>query len=302
MSENKKLLKRLIMSNHVTSFETIIESVKALSPAELDALQAHITRSRQKQAPAAKRGGERSVFEIPYDEYLRFSNQEREDLQWRVYREHHEWAETELKTRRAQWIIVCSGEIVEFSRTLDNFPTPEKLQALGEEHGFIPFVFVPKPLIEESTWSVLDEDDFYLTLTFSVAGKNQEESLSVNADLDTGSPHLFVDYDQLLEAGAVDFRPNAEAFIQQHLGEYYRFHIMPIQVAIVDERGNHFVQRLHVYCVRDWQKSSLCLVNPNRQALAGRNMLPKFPVKVELDGEKKMTRVLGKKAKTKKRK
>lgn len=212
------------MSNHVASFETIIESVDALSLAELDALQARIARSRQKQAPAGKKESERSVFEIPYDEYLRFSNQEREDLQWRVYREHHEWTEKELKTRRAQWMIVCGGKIVEFSRTLDNFPTSENLEALGKERGFIPFVFVPKPLIEESPWSVLDEDDFYPTLTLSVAGKDQKGSTTVNADLDTGSPHLFVDYDQLLEVNAVDFRPNAEAFIQQHLGEYYRFH------------------------------------------------------------------------------
>lgn len=173
---------------------------------------------------------------------------------------------------------------------------------MGKERGFIPFVFVPNPLIEESTWSALDEDDFYPTLTFSVAGKDQAESTTVKADLDTGSPHLFVDYDQLLEAGAVDFRPNAKAFIQQHLGEYYRFHILPIQVAIVNESGNYVMQRIHAYCVRGWQRSSLCLVNPNRQALAGRNVLLKFPVKVELDGTNKITRVLSKKAKSKKRK
>lgn len=140
------------MSTHVASFETIIESVEALSPAELDALEARISRSRRKQAPATKKTSERSVFEIPYDEYLKFSDQEREDLQWRVYREHHEWTETELKTRRAQWMIVCGGKIVESSKTLDDFPTPEKLQAMGKECGFIPFVFVPRPLIEESNW------------------------------------------------------------------------------------------------------------------------------------------------------
>jgi hypothetical protein len=290
------------MSNHVASFETIIESVDALSLAELDALQARISHSRRKQAPATKKTSERSVFEISYDEYLTFSDAEREALQWRVYHEHQKWGEAELKARRAQWMIVCGGKIVESSKALDDFPTPEKLQALGKECGFVPFVFVPKPLIEESTWSILDEDDFYPTLTFSVAGKDQVESTIVKADLDTGSPHLFMDYDQLLEADAVDFRPNAEAFIQQHLGEYYRFHILPIQISIAAESGDQVMQRLHAYCVRDWLKSSLCLVNPNRQALAGRNVLLKFPVKVELDGEKKATRVLGKKAKTKKRK
>ncbi len=214
------------MSNHFASFEAILESVGALSPAKLDALQARISRSRRKQTPAAQKTSERSVFEIPYDEYLAFSDAEREALQWRVYHEYHKRYEAELKARRAQWMIVCGGKIVESSKTLDDFPTPEKLQAMGKECGFIPFVFVPKPLIEESTWSALDEDDFYPTLTFSVAGKDQEESTTVNADLDTGTPHLFVDYDQLLQADAVDFRPNAEAFIQQHLGEYYRFHII----------------------------------------------------------------------------
>jgi hypothetical protein len=291
------------MSNHVASFETIIESVDALSPAELDALQARISRSRQKQMPATKRGGECRVFEIPYDKYLRFSDQEREDLQWRVYREHHEWAETELKTRRAQWMIVCCGEIVEFSRTLNNFPTPEKLQAIGKERGYIPFVFVPKPLIEESAWSTLDEEDFYPTLRLNIAGTNAGNvtNFSISADLDTGSPHLFVDYDRLFAEGVIDFRPNSEAYIQQHLGQYYRFHIMPIQIVIIDEKGKKFESRLHAYCVRDWAKSSLCLVNPNRQALAGRNVLLRFPVKVELDGQKRITRVSGKKTGKKKR-
>jgi len=96
-------------------------------------------------------------------------------------------------------MIVSGGEIVEFSRTLDNFPTPEKLQALGKTHGFIPFVFVPKPLIEESAWSAPGEDDFYPTLALDIVGKTGTESTAtvtnfpIKANLDTGSPHCFVD-------------------------------------------------------------------------------------------------------------
>lgn len=297
------------MANHPASLEKILESVEALSPSELDALQEHIARSRQKKASTAKETSERSVFKISFDEYLAFSESEREATQWRVYHEHHEWYEAELKARHAQWMLVCGGEIVAFSKTLDDYPTPEKLHAIGKERDFIPFVFVPRPLIEESNWSALDEDDFYPTLTFHIVeisqieGKTSAPGFSVSADLDTGSPHLFLDYEQLLEESAVDFRSHAEAYIQQHLGEYYRFHILPLQVVVTDESGNHFTRRMHAYCVRDWKKSPLCLVNPNRQALAGRTILLKFPVKVELDGEKKTTRVLGKKmARTKKRK
>ena len=149
-------------------------------------------------------------------------------------------------------------------------------------------VFVPKPLIEESAWSVLDEDDFYPTLALNIVGTTRTENTTnvtnflVKADLDTGSPHCFVDYDQLFAEGVVDFRPNAEAYIQQHLGQYYRFHILPLEVRLADEKGKNITSRIHAYCVRDWEKSPLCLVNPNREALAGRNLLPKFPVTVEL--------------------
>jgi hypothetical protein len=293
------------MANHVTPFETILESLDKLSSAELETLQERIARSRQKKTLTTSVPAKRSVFEIPYEEYRELSEAEREAIQWRVYTEHHEWYEAELKVRRAQWILVCGGKVVEFSRTLDDYPTPEKLQALGKERGFIPFVFVPRPLIEESVWSVLAEEDFYPTLKLHVTAKTQGQSrlrangFAINADFDTGSPHLFVDYDKLAEEGAVDFRSQAEAYFQQHLGEYYRFHVMPIQIAMVDENENYYTKRMHAYCVRDWQRSPLCLVNPDRKALAGRNIMLSFPLKFELDGKRRVTRIIGAKEKAK---
>jgi len=68
------------MSDHVASFETILESVDTLSATELETLQAYITRSRQKQAPTSK-ASKGSIFEIPYEEYLKFSETEQEALQ-----------------------------------------------------------------------------------------------------------------------------------------------------------------------------------------------------------------------------
>ena len=296
------------MANHVTSFESIIESLDKLSSAELEKLHESIVRSRQKRTRATVLQEKSEVFKIPYNEYLKLTDGEREEIQWRVYSEYHAWYEAELKKLRAQWVLVCGGQVMEFSRTLDDYPTPEKLQALGREYGFIPFVFVPRPLIEESAWSVLVEDDFYPTLTLHFATKTQEEArsqswdLTVNADFDTGSPHLFVDYEKLAEKGVIGFRSQAEAYFQQHLGEYYRFHIMPIQIVIVDENEKQYTKRMHAYCVRDWQKSPLCLVNPDRKALAGRNIMFNFPIKLELDGIRKVSRIVGSKEKTKKSK
>jgi hypothetical protein len=296
------------MANHVTPFETILKSIDGLSSAELETLQERIARSRQKKISTTLQPTKRNVFEIPYNEYLKLSDAERDEIQWRVYVEHHKWYETELKARRAQWILVCGGKVLEFSRTLDNYPTPEKLQAFGKEHGFIPFVFVPRPLIEESPWSALAEEDFYPTLKLHFAAKTQKESrpratgFAVDADFDTGSPHLFVDYDKLAEKGVVGLRSQAEAYFQQHLGEYYRFHIMPIQLIMIDENEKHYTKRMHAYCVRDWQRSPLCLVNSDRKALAGRNIMLNFPLKLELDGNRKVTRIIGTKEKTKRSK
>jgi hypothetical protein len=302
---NQAVTIEVIMANNFTPFETLLESTDKLSSAELETLQERIVHSRQKKISTTIERDKRNVFEIPYEEYLRLSDTEREAIQWRVYAEHHEWYEAELKARHAQWILVCGGKVLEFSRTLDDYPTPEKLQTLGREYGFIPFVFVPKPLIEESTWSPLAEEDFYPTLKPHFAARTQEESRSrttsfaVDADFDTGSPHLCVDYDKLSEKGVLGFRSLAEAYFQQHLGEYYRFHIMPIQIAMIDENEKQYAKRMHAYCVRDWKKSPLCLVNPDRKALAGRNILLNFPLKLELDGKRKVTRIIGLKEKAK---
>ena len=137
------------MANQVTSFETILESLDKLSSAELEKLQEGIVRSRQKKTPTTGEPHRRNVFEIPYDECLEFSDAERDAIQWRIYTEYHGWYEAELKARHAQWILVCGSKVLKSSRTLDDYPTPEDLQSVGKKHGFIPFVFVPKPLIEE---------------------------------------------------------------------------------------------------------------------------------------------------------
>ena len=69
-------------------------------------------------------------------------------------------------------MLVCGGEVVESSKTLRNYPSREKLMALGEESGFVPFVFVKAPLIEEeSAWAALPHADFYPTLPIIIGAR-----------------------------------------------------------------------------------------------------------------------------------
>jgi len=231
------------MNTATTSFEAILAGVEVLNPTQLDLLQAQIARSKQNKTVAAQTASIKSVFEISYTDYLAFSESEHEALQWRVYREHHHVYQAELKARRAQWLIVCGKQIIEYSRILEDYPPPEKLRTIGRERNLIPFVFVSKPLIEESSWSALDEDDFYPTLRLQCSRFSQATSITIpanlalDADLDTGSPHLFVDYNRLAQDNVLAIRPKAEAFFEQHLGEFYRFHILPFENRIGWERA-----------------------------------------------------------------
>jgi hypothetical protein len=162
----------------------------------------------------------------------------------------------------------------------------------------VPFVFVREPLVEESGWARLAGNDFYPTvrLTLSPPGTNPENPLaagvSFTADFDSGSPNLFVDYDQMLALNIVDRQLIDQAHFRPHLGQLYRFHVLFLMVGVTDENGGVAAREFPALCVRDWRQSPLCRVNPNREALAGRNVLLEFPLRLELSGAERATRIL----------
>ena len=96
--------------------------------------------------------------------------------------------------------------------------------------------------------------------------------------------------------------PIDQDHFRPHLGEFNRSVFLPITVGVTDASGQIVTLELGAVFVRNWRQSSLCFVNPSREALAGRNRLLEFPLKLELDGEKKTTKVLGKKSAGKKSK
>lgn len=161
----------------------------------------------------------------------------------------------------------------------------------------MPFVFVKTPLIEESSWSVMEKDDFYPTINLIMAAHDTSaeelstKGLEVSADFDTGSPSLFINYDQMSAHQVVEAGPINQAHYSSHLGRAYKFHFRPLLIGIRSEEGQIAVRKITALCIRNWRASSLCLVNPNREALAGRNLLLDFPLQVVLDGEQKATRI-----------
>jgi hypothetical protein len=57
---------------------------------------------------------------------------------------------------------------IESSSTWRDYPSREKLMAVGKQSGYVPFVFVREPFIEESAWLSLPGFDFCLTQCFII--------------------------------------------------------------------------------------------------------------------------------------
>jgi len=296
------------MSVMTTELEQIFQTVDRLNDAELELLRRRIERSHSQKSLTHSRGYPEEaaeLFAIPFETYINLPEDERAAIAFRAYKVLDRWIDQELKARRAKWMLVCGGEILASSPKLLEYPSREKLMALGKKSGLIPFVFIYKPLIEESSWSVIDDSDCYPTLSIMVgrfgiaASKLFSEGVMVEADFDTGSPDLLLDYDQMVSNDVIDTIPIDQDHFRPHLGEFNRSVLVPITVGVTDTNGQIVTLELGAVFVRNWRRSSLCLVNPSREALAGRNLLLEFPLKLELDGEKKTTQVLGKKAASK---
>lgn len=136
----------------------VLEMIDKLNPSDLARVQEKIAPSQQRQwiqTDNKMATPKNDVFSLSFEAYLALADDEREDVQWRAYQLHQSWIDAELARRGAQWLLVCQGKIIESSSTWRNYPSREKLMAVGKQNGYVPFVFVKAPLIEESQKSFL---------------------------------------------------------------------------------------------------------------------------------------------------
>jgi len=284
------------MSVMTAELEQVFQTVDRLNDAELELLRRRIERSHSKKSLPHSRGYPEEaaeLFTIPFDTYRVMSQDERDAVAFRAYKILDRWIDEELKKRHAKWMLVCGGEILESSPEFLEYPSSDKLIMVGKERGLIPFVFIYTPLIEESSWSILSRNDYYPTLPLTIgkfgttAERLASEGVPIKADFDTGSPDLLLDYDQMVSNGVIRAMPIEHAHYRPHLGEYFRAYLLPVVIGVNDHRGKTITIQFGAIFVRNWRQSSLCFVNPAREALAGRNLILKFPLKIELAGEKK---------------
>ncbi len=196
------------MSEALATLEQVFQTVDHLNLNDLNLLRERIEQSRQQKTridtrPVPTQATE--LFNLHFDYYLSLSENERDALVFQAYKTLEPWIEQELKSHHAQWMLVCGGEILEFSSKLLEYPSPEKLANLGKGHNRIPFVFIRTPIIEEATWSSLLDDDYYPSLPLRIGkfgitlSEFKSEAVEIEADFDTGASHLLLEFPMRVE-------------------------------------------------------------------------------------------------------
>ncbi len=130
------------MPEVAVSLKQVLQVLDQLNPVELAAVEQRLAMRRQPASALAA-----GLFDFSFDEYLALSEEERDAIAFRAYQTLGGWIDAELARRKATWMLVCGGEIIEASPSLDEYPAREHLLQLGQERGRIPFVFVRGPLI-----------------------------------------------------------------------------------------------------------------------------------------------------------
>jgi hypothetical protein len=281
------------------SLEQVLKKLSTLRSEELELVEKQLASTKKNNKASSSPGTllEDEMFLIPFEEYLALSEDECDEVQMQAYEKYRSWIYDELEKRGAQWMLVCGGKIIESSPTLDDYPSDEKMYALGKQLGYAPLVFIANPVIEESYWVVLPKNDFYPSLSITIGSADwdeaelQEKGIAMNADFDTGAASLWFDYNQLLAENLIKRQRFKRTHPGYHFGRQYNCYALPIQVAMVDEAGRTVSTIVSVLCVLNWQQSPLCIVNPSRKALVGRKLLLGLPIRIELSGQKRSTKI-----------
>jgi len=276
------------------------QTIDALPPAGREIILARLAnkKANEKAFSSTKTLLEDERFLISFEDYLALSDDERDEIQSLAYEKYGSWIDEKLEQLHAQWMLVCGGKLIECSAKLQDYPSDERMSALGKQLGYAPLVFVANLRIEESLWAALRRDDFYPSLTVTISSVDSEQAdlskkgITFDADFDTGSPYTSADYELLRANKIIEKQTFKPAQTDRHLGFSYQYHVLPARITIADETGRMLSKVTSVICVRNWQNSPLCLVNPVRKALVGRNLLYEFPLRIELDGGERTTKIL----------
>jgi hypothetical protein len=241
-------------------------------------------------------------FGLTFQEFVEFS--EEEQIAWghEVLALEKGWLDEQIAKRNAEWILVVGGKVVKSSSNLEKLPSKEEIYRIARERGFAPFVYTRELLIEESaeafrscSWSRLSLSDFYPTIGFFIGRSDWgdtriiSEGKQIVADFDTGCPALIVNETEIDERvlSGIESR-----LFSTHLDRSYDYRACKVKVAVQTKEGRIKAQPFLIRLVRNWRQSAFCAINPERKALAGRELCLRLLVNVLLKADTKETEII----------
>lgn len=211
------------------------------------------------------------------------------DLHWEFQQLHGDWIQEQLTQRESEWILMAAGDVVQAGPHWHGRPDDCRLAELSHQYNRMYWVFGRFPLIEESSWNPVTPVDLYPSLAVTVVGNTSTgETVEYLADFDSGSSTTVLDATRLQQAGFLGGRLE-RVETASHLGEPFQFSWRPLTLRLRCESGEERKQVVECCIVYCWAMSPWTRINPKREALAGRDLLLRFPASVELDGITKRT-------------
>jgi hypothetical protein len=279
----------------MTKEEILVELEKRIGPLDEKAREAvsatveliEQAPSPQSLVPKPKFQGENPPFAVT----AQLSLDERSQRLQELIEQNRAWLERKCHELPAGWLMVIDGEVIAHGHTLQEFPESEQIEAVGQQTGKFPLLFIHPSLvaIEETTaWhSTATPGDSYPTLPITL--ENGAVSLSLTADFDTGAVDIFTDGDWLESQGLIQITATDVSFFDAHLGGSYTYLVKPVTV-VLTANGVARRETYKIVCVRHWASSPFVQINPNRQALVGRGICLRLQPVVELDFAHQVTR------------
>lgn len=245
--------------------------------------------------PVKKRKQQFIGKHLTLEEYRKLSLDERGDFKQRLKEQNHKWLEEKFAKLRAIWLMVMDSEIIAFGNSMRDYPSVEKICEIGKRYGKRPFIFINDLFvaIEESTlaWHpTIYDDDFYPTVPITLS--TDSDSINVAADFDTGAAASFADYDILYSHAIIKAHDDEEAETSAHLGQVFKYISKTIDIEIKISSKKTLQKRLPIFCVPNWQTSPFVSINPQRQALAGRDLFLELKPNILLDFANRQTKIL----------
>lgn len=132
--------------------EQLMQTLDELRPDELELVEKNIANLKKRRQPSfpPRTLFDDETFLISCEDYLALSDEARDNIQLYAYDKYRNWIDEELARCDARWMIVCGGKILDWSPTLNDYPSDEKMEMIGKQSGYAPFIFMANPLIEES--------------------------------------------------------------------------------------------------------------------------------------------------------